>query len=67
MTRIYKSICNYGTENGEFSVQFIGSLSDNLNKIDNHLKNLRVVHASGTHTDITQDFFNIVNERRNEL
>ena len=67
MERIYKSICNYGTENGEFSVQFMGSLSDNLRRIDNHLKNLKVVHASGVHTDITKDFLSIINERKNEL
>lgn len=61
MTRMYKSICNYTTNTGHFSVQFIGCLSDNLKKIDNQLKNLELLQASCTHTDITKDFLNIIN------
>ena len=46
---IYKSITDYRTENGDFTITHTGTLFDNLMAIDNALKNLKILAANSYH------------------
>lgn len=64
---IYKSTTVYKTVTGTDSVQFVGTLSSNLLRIENHLKNLHVVQASSEHEpmklNVSEQFESIFNNK----
>lgn len=49
MKTIYKSTTDYKTEQGSFTINNTGTLSDNLKAIDSHLSNLKILAANTYH------------------
>ena len=65
MKTIYKSTTDYRTDNGTFTVEHTGTLSDNLSAIENQLKNIKILAANTYHKpmvlNVDEQFLSIFN------